>query len=128
MSIVFLDVADGLEIHGLQIERFGGSPGLRDAGLLQSAVAQPQATFGDDYLHRDLSEMAAYLFHLVGNHPFVDGNKRVGLASALVCLDLNGIVVCMHTEELYKLTMRVARGALEKREVVEGLREIVGVE
>ncbi|WP_230469975.1 type II toxin-antitoxin system death-on-curing family toxin [Lujinxingia vulgaris] len=64
----------------------------------------------------------------MGNHPFVDGNKRVGLASALVFLDLNGIVVRTNTEELYELTMRVARGALKKREVVEVLGEIVGRE
>jgi death-on-curing protein len=123
----FLTAEDVLEIHAHQIDRFGGSHGLRDESLLESAVAQPQSTFGGTYLHEDLLEMAAaYLFHLVANHAFVDGNKRVGLASALVFLDLNGAPIEGGTDDLYELTMQVARGELVKSAVAARLREIAG--
>lgn len=115
MSPEFLTVDDVLEIHAIQIELFGGSAGVRDGALLESALAQPPAAFGDEYLHDDLFEMAAaYLFHISSNHPFVDGNKRVALAAALVFLKLNGVVVRHGTDALYELTMAVARGELEK--------------
>jgi death-on-curing protein len=77
VEIVFLTTDEALAIHRDQIARYGGSPGLRDAGLLDSALATPQTGFGGEYLRRDLFEMAAaYLLQLVKNHPFVDGNKR----------------------------------------------------
>jgi death-on-curing protein len=82
-SIYFLSVDEVKVIHADQISRYGGAFGIRDEGLLSSAVAQPCGQFADQYLHKSLPEMAAaYLFHLVMNHPFVDGNKRVGVASA----------------------------------------------
>jgi len=80
----FLKLQRVLQIHESQIESFGGSSGIRDLGLLKSALAMPQASFGGTYLHADLYEMAAaYLFHIVSNHPFLDGNKRTGTAVAL---------------------------------------------
>jgi death on curing protein len=119
----FLDVDDVLGIHRLQLERFGGSAGLRDQGLLESAVAQPQASFGEKYLHDDVFLMAAaYLYHVVRNHPFVDGNKRAGLLSALVFLDLNGIPIQQPHSQLYDLTIAVAEGRLEKGEIAAALR------
>jgi death-on-curing protein len=125
MTPEFLTLEDVLTIHQIQIARFGGSPGLRDRGLLESAVAQPQMTFGDDFLHEDLFAMAsAYLFHLVSNHAFVDGNKRVGLAAALVFLDINGLPIRQHTSAFYELTMATARSELEKPEIAIRLREI----
>jgi death on curing protein len=91
-SIYFLSVEEVKEIHKNQIDIYGGSYGIRDEGLLASAVAQPPSAFGEQYLHKSLPAMAAaYLFHLVMNHPFVDGNKRAGLAAALVFLELNGL-------------------------------------
>ncbi len=94
MTPQFLIVEDVLEIHEMQLERYGGGDGLRDQGLLESAVAQPQATFGGEFVHDGLLSMAAaYLFHIVSNHPFLDGNKRAGLLAALVFLDLNGIAI-----------------------------------
>ena len=91
---VFLSLGEILEIHRDQIERYGGDAGIRDLGLLQSALAVPASGFGGRYLHSDLFEMAAaYLFHLVQNHPFVDGNKRTGAVAALVFLSLNGIEI-----------------------------------
>jgi len=72
-------VASRLETHAFQIATYGGSYGVRDLGLLQSALAQPEAGFWDQYLHAEIFEMAsAYLYHLVMNQPFIDGNKRVG--------------------------------------------------
>src|SRR5687768_12741314 len=86
----FLALDEVLEIHRDQLTRYGGLGGIRDLGLLQSAVAQPQATFAGQFLHADLAEMAAaYLFHIVQNHPFLDGNKRVGAVSAIVFLKMN---------------------------------------
>jgi death on curing protein len=84
----FLELDEILEIHRDQIERYGGATGIRDLALLRSAVAMPSAGVAGEYLHRDLIEIAgAYLFHLVMNHPFIDGNKRVGTVAALVFLE-----------------------------------------
>jgi death-on-curing protein len=86
----FLSLDEVLEIHQEQIERYGGSDGIRDPGALESAVATPQATFGGEFLHTSIPAMAAaYLFHLCQNHPFIDGNKRVGANSAVTFLLLN---------------------------------------
>ena len=83
----FLTLDEVIAIHQDQIQRYGGSGGLRDMGLLQSALAMPRAGFGGEYVHSDLYEMAAaYLFHLATNHPFVDGNKRVA-ADVFLTLD-----------------------------------------
>jgi death on curing protein len=90
MEPVFLTLDEVLEIHEQQIELYGGSHGLRDPGALESAVATPQATFGGEYLHTTIPEMAsAYLFHLAQNHPFIDGNKRVGANAAIAFLLMN---------------------------------------
>ena len=89
---IFLTLADVLEIHLYQLVHFGGSSGIRDLNLLKSAVAMPQMSFGGVMLHKDIYEMAAaYLFHLVENHPFIDGNKRTGAMAAIVFLDVNGV-------------------------------------
>jgi death-on-curing protein len=122
---LFLDAEDVIEIHAIQLEVHGSSPGSRDRGLLESAVAQPQASFGGELGHRGLSAMAeAYLFHIVSNHPFVDGNKRAGLLAALVFLDMNGITVDHSSEALYELTMGVAEGRLQKTAVAGELERI----
>src|SRR6185295_695065 len=90
----FLDVDDVLAIHDEALAAFGGSAGVRDAGLLASAAAMPTATFGGELLHEDLFAMAAaYAFHIAQNQPFVDGNKRTAILAAIVFLDLNGIEI-----------------------------------
>jgi len=125
MTPDFLTLEDVLQIHEDQIERFGGAVGLRDRGLLESAIAQPQASFGGVFAHHDLFEMAAaYLFHLTSNHPFIDGNKRIGLASALVFLEINGIEIRQGTDMLYDLTMSVACGAADKTQIAQLLRSL----
>ena len=119
----FLDVHDVLVVHADQIDWYGGADGLRDLGLLDSALAQPQATFGGDFLHADLFEMAAaYLYHIVRNHPFLDGNKRTGLAAALVFLDLNGRTVDAPKGSLHDLTIAVATGQTTKADTAEFFR------
>ena len=91
MDPLFLTIDEIVAIHDDQVNRYGGSHGLRDEGLLLSAAAMPEMGFGGEYLHHDLFEMAAaYLFHIVMDHPFVDGNKRAGTAAARVFLRLNG--------------------------------------
>ncbi|MBX7166860.1 MAG: type II toxin-antitoxin system death-on-curing family toxin [Pirellulales bacterium] len=119
----FLMLDDVLETHAQQIANYGGSEGLRDVGLLLSAVAQPEATFGGQYLHRDLFEMAAaYLFHLVQNHPFVDGNKRVGLEAALLFLEINGHSIEATDDLLVDLVLKTAQGQASKPQIAEFFR------
>ncbi len=98
---------------------------MRDRGLLESAVAQPQATFGGELVHDGPYAMAgAYLFHIVSNHPFVDGNKRTGVLAAMVFLDLNGVTIEDPGGELYALTLAVAAGQSGKAELTTRLRSL----
>ena len=121
---LFLTLDEVLTIHADQIERYGGSLGLRDLGLLQSAIAQPQASFGGQLLHSSLFEMAAaYLFHLVENHPFVDGNKRVGTATALVFLEMNDLEVNIAEDDLAAFVLDVAQGLKDKSEIAKYFRQ-----
>src|SRR2546427_8931910 len=114
----FVLLEEGLGIHAHQIELYGGAVGLRDAGLLLSAVGAPQASFAGGLLHGTPFEMAAaYLFHLARNHPFIDGNKRAALAAALVFLELSFVSVDAPDEELAELVLRVATGEASKAEV-----------
>jgi death-on-curing protein len=120
----FLALDEVLGIHADQIRRYGGTAGLRDLGLLQSALAMPQATFDDEYIHGTLFEMAAaYLFHLARNHPFVDGNKRTALMCALVFLGLNDHRLEANPDAVYHLVDGVASGDVDKAEVAVFLRE-----
>ena len=115
MEPLFLGLADVIRVHLDQIERYGGRAGTRDLGLLQSALAMPKASFGGEWLHRDLYEMAAaYAFHVAQNHPFADGNKRTALACALVFLQLNGVPATDPEGRLYQAMMGVASGAIDK--------------
>jgi death-on-curing protein len=120
----FLTLDDVLALHAHQIAGYGGRLGLRDLGLLESAVAMPRASFGGAYLHGTLEEMAAaYLFHLCRNHPFLDGNKRAALAAALLFLALNGVWIEAGEDELVDLVLGVARSRLHKADVAVFLRK-----
>jgi death on curing protein len=122
----FVSVDDVVDLHAQLLLRYGGSPGIRDRGLLESAVAQPTSSFGGEFMQEDLFAMAAaYLFHIVKNHPFVDGNKRAGLMAALVFLDLNGIAVLERGDALYDLTMAVAEDQCGKEEIAHRLRSLL---
>ena len=121
----FLTLSEVLTILRDQIARYGGDFGVRDVGLVSSALAVPRATFEGKHLHADLYEMAAaYAFHLSQNHPFVDGNKRVALAAALVFLDLNGVTITDPDDRLYPLMMSVASSRTEKPKIASVLREL----
>ena len=114
----FLSLDEVLELHADQISSFGGSPGVRDEGLLESALAQPQATFGGQFLHPTISEQAAaYLYHIAMNHPFIDGNKRTAFAVMDTFLRLNGCALNLTDDRAYDLVMRVARGTMTKEEL-----------
>ena len=117
MKVVFLTLDEVIALHADQIERYGGRPGIRDLGLLQSALGTPSATFEGRLLHEGLHEMAAaHLFHIVRNHPFVDGNKRVGLMVLLAFLGLNSRRLDADAQEVEELVLGIAGGRVSKAE------------
>ena len=123
MEVEFLGLDELVAIHRDQIERYGGTPGVRDFRLLQSAASMPAATFGDEFLHSDLCEMAAaYLFHIAQNHPFIDGNKRVGAVAADIFLSLNGVKLSASEASYEELVWSVARGEAAKSTIAEFFR------
>ena len=122
---LFLTLAEVIEVHVDQIRRYGGQRGVRDFGLLESALAQPEASFGGEWLHKDLHEMAAaHAYHLCQNHPFVDGNKRAALACALVFLELNGVTIRDPKGLLKDALLRMASGKMSKTEFTQLLRKL----
>ena len=122
---LFLTLAEVIEIHADQIRRYGGRAGLRDLALLESALAQPEASFAGEWLHGDLYAMAAaYAYHLCQNHPFIDGNKRTGLAAALVFLELNGITVLDPRGRLKNAMIRIASDKMSKDDFTKLLTKL----
>ena len=102
MRIRFLGLDEVLALHSDQVGRYGGAVGVRDLGLLESAVATPEASFGGEYLHATLPEMAAaYLYHLAQNHAFIDGNKRTAFAATYTFHAINGLWLTADAEETY---------------------------
>jgi death on curing protein len=125
-NCVHLSVDQTLEIHEVAIRMFGGSPGLRDTALLQSAAAAPQATFGGQSTFTDTVEVAAaYLYYLCSNHPFIDGNKRAALGACLVFLELNGYAPSADSDDWENLTLAVAAGLLGRNEIADTLRKLL---
>lgn len=123
----FVELVQVLAIHFRQIEAFGGSHGIRDQGLLESALAQPQMTFGDDFLHPTIPEQAAaYLFHIAKNHPFIDGNKRTAFAGVITFLELNGYQLHLSQELAFQLVLQVATGTILKEELALYLLKHIG--
>lgn len=111
---VYLSLAQIVELHAALIESFGGSTGLRDKGGLVAAVARPAMTFGGEDLYTDVASKAAALMHsLAMNHPFVDGNKRVGTAAAELFLLWNGQDLIATDDEFEQVTLRTATGDLD---------------
>lgn len=114
------------EIHDQAIAGFGGSDGVRDLALLESAVAAPQATFGGRSPFKDMTEVAAsYLFYLCRNHPFIDGNKRTALGACIVFLRLNGIEPRGDGPEWEALTTAIAASAIDRDEATKRLRKLL---
>jgi death-on-curing protein len=119
----FLTLDEVLAIHADQIRRYGGTSGMRDLSLLQSAMGMPETTFGGEFLHASIFEMAsAYLFHIARNHPFIDGSKRTALMCALVFLGLNDRRLEAEPAALYDLVSGIAAGQIDKSQVAVFLR------
>ena len=120
----FLTIEEVLLIYESMIDNYGGSHGIRDENLLFSALEMPRSGFGGEYFHKSIFEMAAaYLFHLVKNHPFVDGNKRIGLACADLFLAMNDFDLDLSIDKAVELTMKVASEASSKEEIAKIFKE-----
>jgi len=118
MDIRFLTLSEVLLIYEDQIRLYGGRYGVRDISLLSSAIYVPQATFGNEYLHETIPQMAAaYAFHICENHALIDGNKRTALAAALVFLDINGYDFDCSEDEIYEVMIAVASNKMTKEEL-----------
>ena len=116
----FLNWVNVMDIHNYQIKHFGGELGLRDKALLESALGGIQLTFGGQYLYPTIYHQAtASLYHIVKNHPFVDGNKRAGAMAAVVFLELNGYHFNAPPDVFANLVYRVAAEQFEKNEILE---------
>lgn len=121
---VHLGIEQVLALHKIQIARFGGSAGGRDRGGLEAAVARPRMTFGGEDLYEDHAAKAAALMHsLVMNHPFVDGNKRVGAHAALLFLQANELAFLFSPAELTELTLATARGEVSAEAIAIWFRQ-----
>lgn len=119
----YLSLAEVLEIHRLVLAQAGGSDGIRDLGALESALAQPNMTFDGQELYPTLAEKASALcFSLVANHPFLDGNKRVGHAAMETFLFLNGQEISASVDEQEQVFLALAEGKLERDRLVEWIR------
>jgi death-on-curing protein len=119
----YLTVSEILDLHRLVLEQSGGADGVRDLGAVESAVAQPQMTFGGQELCPTMAEKAtAQGFSLVMNHPFVDGNKRVGHAAMETVLVLNGYELKAPVDEQERIVLQVAAGELGRPEFTEWVR------
>lgn len=128
-AIRFLSVEDVVAIHAETIRVEGGAAGLRDPGLLESAVLMPQQSFDGRFLHEDAAAMAAaYLYHLASNHAFLDGNKRVAVLAALIFLQVNGTADLPDPDRLEDVTMGVARGDVSKADLTLWFRRELGSE
>lgn len=116
--MTYLTAAQVLFIHARLLAETGGAPGIRDLGMLEAAVARPQATFDGADLYPDLaSKAAALMASLVGNHPFVDGNKRVGITTAAIFLQRNGMRLTATNEAVEAFTLSVAQGQVTVAEI-----------
>ena len=125
----FLTKADVLKLHNRQIERFGGTSGVRDEGLLESALAQPQATFDGQFLHSTIyQQAAAYLYHLAKNHPFVDGNKRTAFAAMDTFLRLNGYRLTLMNEDSYTLVLQAVTDQIDQSAIAARLEQSVSIQ
>jgi len=120
----YLNINQVLAIHNEVIKQTGGSGGIRDMGLLDSAVARPQATFGGNDLYPDIFSKVACLGHsLIRNHPFVDGNKRTGFMSMRLFLNINGADLKATEDEKYKFVMEIAKKERDEKSIAEWLKK-----
>lgn len=123
MATKFIPEELVLTIHADLLQRYGGQPGLRDRGLLESALAQPKMTFGGKEVHKTVfDKAAAYGFHVCSNHPFIDGNKRVAFVLMDIFLQKNGWEITASEEEAYSMMMSLASRKLPKVQLSSWLK------
>jgi death-on-curing protein len=116
--MIFLSVEEIIQIHDDLVSEYGGLHGIRDMGLLVSAIEMPKASMFGEYLHNSIfDKAAAYLYHIVCNHAFLDGNKRTGAATALIFLSQNGCDLKYDMKEFEEMVCRVAQSKMSKEEV-----------
>ncbi len=121
--IRFLNREIVIAFHKDQIAQFGGKTGIRDETLLESALAQPEASFGGEYVHTDIFQMAAaYGYHICQNHPFFDGNKRTALIAMYTFLFVNGYRIVADKKSLFAIVIGLASGQVSKDELSEYLK------
>jgi death-on-curing protein len=121
--MIFLTVEQVIDFHSQIINELGGAPGIREMGLLISAIEMPKASMFGEFLHLSIyDKAAAYLYHIICNHPFVDGNKRSGLVTALTFLEVNNVILEYDQYELEDLVIEVAAGTKDKESVAEFFR------
>ena len=122
--MIYLSRRHVLALHRLLLEKFGGTDGVRDEGLLDSALSAPFQTFAGQALYPDVIEKAAALcWGLVRNHPFLDGNKRIGTHVMLIFLELNGCRLRYSQEELIHEILALAEGTLQREDLSRWLKE-----
>lgn len=124
MKIIFLTLKEVKLINLTQINRYGGLYGLRDEKLLDSAINYPQATFDQKYLQPDIYHMAsAYMYAIIKNHPFVDGNKRTGVITAILFLAYNDIIITAQDDELFNLAIATAKSKITEAEIASFFKD-----
>ena len=112
-----------LMLHSMLVAQSGGADGLRDEGLLESAINTPLQTFDGQELYPTVLEKAARLgYGLIHNHPFLDGNKRIGTHAMLVFLDINNITLSYEDDDLIAAILRVASGDMDDSQLLEWLK------
>ena len=122
----YLRLREVLELHRMLVEQSGGAITIRDVGALQAAIAQPRVTFGGEDLYPTIEEKAAALaFSLISNHPFMDGNKRIGHAAMETFLILNGYELRADVDEAEAVILGVAAGKIDRPEFLEWVRRSV---
>jgi death-on-curing protein len=127
--VVYLSLEQVHDLHEIQIDHYGGGKGLRDSGALEAALARPAMTFGGEDLYPDIAAKTAAMMHsLVMNHPFVDGNKRVGAHAVLLFLAANGYRTDLSARELEEITLTVARGELDSEALAIWFRQRISRE
>lgn len=119
----FFTVEQIIELHDAFLEDHGGLPGIRDKGLLISAVEMPRASMFGEYLHKTIyDKAAAYLFHIVQNHPFNDGNKRTGALTTILFLEENGVKIAFSDKGYEEFVVSVAQGQKNKERIAYFLK------
>jgi death-on-curing protein len=122
----YLAINDVLIIHKRLIEKYGGSLGIRDIGLLDSSISQPKMTFDQKELYPTIYEKAGILsFSLIKNHSFIDGNKRIGHAAMEIFLLINGFEIISDLEEQERIVMSIAKGTMQKEEYFDWLKSVI---